>query len=137
MGIKIIAIDDQAFYLDEIARKLKKDDVSVIGFEGPNFFEEEASSEEIEASDIILMDYDFGSSTAVDRDLPRWIRSNFRFNGHMILLSLLDNFDSDEKYISANFDGVISKERLCWENIEKIVNKNHTHGKSVDAVLPC
>lgn len=114
----LIAIDDQRFYLDEIAYEIEGKNVDYIAFEGPSAFEEDAQEHDINRASLIFVDYDFQNCTAIDRDVVGYIKETFpAFKGNIVLLSLLNDFLEDNSAIKAKFDGVINKSDLSWDTI--------------------
>lgn len=115
----LLAIDDQRFYLDEIAYEIEGKNIEYKAFEGPSSFEEEAKEEDVNRASLIFVDYDFQSCTAVDRDIVGYIKETFpRFKGKIVLLSLLDDFLEDNKTIQNKFDGILNKKDLSWDRIK-------------------
>ncbi len=115
----LLAIDDQKFYLDEIGYELEGKNVEYKAFEGPSAFEEEADEEDVSRASLIFVDYDFQSCTAVDRDIVGYIKETFpRFNGKIVLLSLLDDFLEDNMTIKSKFDGTLNKKDLSWDRMK-------------------
>ena len=73
----LIAIDDEQFYLDEIEYALDGHDIEYMPFLGPSAFEEKATDGDLARAHLIVVDYDFRTRTAVDRD-SRYIRRGSR-----------------------------------------------------------
>lgn len=116
----IIAIDDDRFYLDELGYELQEQNVEYKTFLGPSAFEEEAKEADVSRAKLIIVDYDFRTCTAVDRDLVGYIRDTYpAFNGKIVLLSLLDDFLQDDELVRKRFDAVLNKRcELCWDSIQ-------------------
>ena len=116
----LIAIDDEQFYLDEIEYALDGHDIEYMPFLGPSAFEEKATDDDLARANLIVVDYDFRTCTAVDRDLVGYIRERFPdFRGKMVLLSLLDDFFEDDDVVRKKFDAVLNKrDDLFWEKIQ-------------------
>lgn len=114
----LIAVDDQKFYLDEIGFELEGKNIEYRPFEGPSAFEEEALEDDINRAALILMDYDFGTSTVIQRDLVGYIRDTYpNFSGKIVLLSLIGDLVRNDEAIVKNFDGIINKKDLAWDQI--------------------
>lgn len=119
----LIAVDDQRFYLDEIGFELEGKNIEYRSFEGPSAFEEEALENDINRAALILMDYDFGTTTVIQRDLVGYIRDTYpNFSGKIVLLSLIGDLVRDEEAIRKDFDGIINKKDLTWNQIEGYLN---------------
>ena len=119
----LIAIDDQKFYLDEIAYELRGRDVDYRPFEGPSSFEELVATIDVNRAKLILVDYDFQTCTVMDCDLVGYIKEKYPdFTGKIVLLSLLDDFLSDNEAVNRNFDGIINKSDLTWDRIRQYLN---------------
>ena len=120
----LIAIDDEKFYLDEIGYELDGQNVEYLRFQGPNAFETEAQEADLNRASLIIVDYDFRTCTAVDRDLAGFIRDKFPgFKGKIVLLSLLDDFFQDNEAVKRSFDAVLDKRSdLAWERIQTYLN---------------
>ena len=106
----LIAIDDQRFYLDEIEFQVQGKNVEYRPFVGSTAFEDGASASDVKRAKLILVDYDFGRYTAMDRDIAGYIRAKYpEFGGKIVLLSLLE-------------DAVINKKDLTWDSIAAYLN---------------
>lgn len=116
----VLAIDDEQFYLDEIRYELSGKGVDLKLFRGPTDFGDNASKEDIEQAKLVIVDYDLGSDTCVEKRIAHYIRSSFKFSGKIILLSLLDDFGpKDNAIIKKDYDAVLNKETFSWSQIEK------------------
>ncbi len=119
----LIAIDDEQFYLDELGYELQGQRVEYKTFLGPNAFEDGAKEADINRAKVIIVDYDFRTCTAIDRDLAGHIREKYpKFSGKIVLLSLLDDFLKDNDAVARSFDGVINKKGFSWEQIACYLN---------------
>lgn len=119
----IMAIDDSSYYLRDLEHEFNGKNVEFIGFQGPTAFEMEAKTDDINRAKLIIVDYDFKSCTAEDRDIPTYIREMYPdFIGKIVLLTLLDDFLRGNKAIEEKFDAILSKRRdLTWEKIQAFV----------------
>lgn len=115
----VLAIDDDRFYLNEMALELEGK-ARYKGFLGPNDFEDEVNEEDIASADAILVDYDFGRGNAVQSSLAKHIRENLGFKGRVILWSLHDHFSKgDQAEIAKDYDAVMSKKGFNWEKLSR------------------
>ncbi len=122
----ILAIDDEQYYLNELKYEFAGKNVELKTFLGPSSFEETATTEDIERAELILIDYDFRSCTSVDRDLPRYIKTCFKFSGKLALISLLEDFGEETEIIRSNYDAIFQKETFSWADIEKLLKKEQS-----------
>ena len=125
MNVKpvLIAIDDQKFYLDEIEFQVHGKNLDYRPFVGSSEFEEEVSDEDVKRAKLILVDYDFGRYTAVERNIAGYIRTKFpEFGGKIVLLSLLEDVVRDTPAVRNSFDAVINKKNLTWDSIAAYLN---------------
>lgn len=122
MGKKpqIFAIDDDQFYLDEIQMEIEPYADCRL-FLGPNDFEQQVSPEDLKKVDLILVDYDYGTGTAVKSQIADYIRNDLLFEGKLVLCSLHEHFMKDEERIRKDYDAVLHKRDLCWERLERLL----------------
>ncbi len=118
-----MAIDDQSFYLDEFALVIRGQNVECRYFKGPHAFQRDAIEQDVNRAKLILVDYDFRKSTAIDGDMVGYIKRTFpSFNGKIVLLSLIHDFLEDTDAIKSVFDGVLKKKGLKWDHINAYLN---------------
>ena len=119
----LIAIDDEQFYLEEIKMELLGHNVEYRPFVGPSAFEEDAREDDITRAKLILVDYDFRSCTALDRDLGGYIREKYPlFKGKIVLWSLLGEDLKNDAAIQRSFDAVLCKKNLSWDQLQMYMN---------------
>jgi hypothetical protein len=118
----ILAIDDDQFYLDEIRMEIE-DHADYKLFLGPNDFEQRITPEDIKAASLVLVDYDYGSGTAVKSQLAEYIRQELNFKGKLVLCSLHEFFMKDEKRVRQDYDTVLHKRDLSWEKLKGILEQ--------------
>ena len=118
----ILAIDDDQFYLNEIKMEVEGH-ADYILFQGPNNFEDNVSSTDVQNADLIIVDYDFGAGTAVKSGVAEYIRRDLGYNGKLMLCSLHEDFRENEAKIRKDYDVVIHKRDLNWSKICE-----HIHG---------
>ena len=121
---RILAIDDDRFYLNEMALELEGK-ANFKGFLGPNEFEDSVTDEDIESADVILVDYDFGRGNAVQSSLAGHIRKDLGFRGTLILWTLHESFSGDDrKLIDRDYEAVMNKKDFDWMKLSKYLNKH-------------
>ena len=103
----LIAIDDEQFYLDEIEYALDGHDIEYMPFLGPSAFEEKATDGDLARAHLIVVDYDFRTRTAVDRDL-RYIRRGSRLQRQDGFIAASHDFFEDDDVVR-KFDAVLNK----------------------------
>ena len=118
----VITIDDDSYYLDEIKEICQESHLKALCFEGPNEFEEKCSKEAIKSASLILVDFDFYTSTALENDIAGYIRDS-GYKGKMYLWTLHEEFDEDDrKKIASDFDGVINKREISGPKIQSLIS---------------
>ncbi len=116
----IFAVDDDQFYLDEIRMEIEKQ-ANYKLFLGPNDFEQHVNPSDIQEVDLILVDYDYGTGTAIKSQMAEYIRNDLKFKGKLVLCSLHEYFLKDEEKIRKDYDAVLHKRDLSWERLEGIL----------------
>lgn len=112
----ILMIDDDNCYLGNMAIEFEKN-ADVVAFH-PKELQNIEDFKVFEIADYALVDYDFGTHTSIDNKIAEFLRSK-GFRGKMLLCSMHNDFFKDGKEIKKHYDGVIDKETLSWELLEK------------------
>ena len=83
--------------------------------------EEKCSKEAIQSASLILVDFDFYTSTALENDIAGYIRDS-GYEGKMYLSTLHEEFDKDDrKKIASDFDGLINKREISGPKIQSLI----------------
>lgn len=123
MKPSIIAIDDNQYYLNEISMEIDKEKYDLCTFLGPDAFEEDLLQQDIDRAKLILIDYDFRTCSVIDRGLVPYIREKYpKYKGKIVLLSVSEDFLQDKQIIDNQFDGIINKKGMSWNNFQKYLN---------------
>lgn len=112
----ILVIDDDQFYLDHAKHELK-DHATYQLFLGPNDFEERVRQEDIDNADLVIVDYDFGTGTAIKSGIARYMRHNLGYKKSIALCSLHENFGEEDSHIKSEYNYVLHKRDLNWDAI--------------------
>ena len=99
-------------------------------FLGPNEFEQRITPEDIKRASLILVDYDYGSGTAIKSQLAEYIRNELNFSGKLVLCSLHEFFMKDEQKIRQDYDAVSHKRDLNWEKLAKLLESKENNHES-------
>lgn len=116
----VLAIDDDTFYLEETRFEVAPH-AEVKLFQGPNDFEENVSEADIDRASIIIVDYDYGSGTAVKSDVAGYLRHNLGYRGKLVLCSLLEHFGEYDMKVRKEYDFVLHKRDLCWKRLFELL----------------
>lgn len=115
----ILVIDDDPFYLEHATLALQNDAICKT-FLGPNEFEAKVSPQDIKDAALIVVDYDFGISTAVKSDISKYIRQVLGYQKKIALWSLHKQVLEDDTSITDHFDLVLGKNDLTWKNVQPL-----------------
>ena|SRR3990167_9497272 len=118
----ILAIEDDEFYIKELHMELDGR-ADFKSFTSPSNFELQVTPEDIDKANLILVDYDYKTGTAVKSKLAEYIRQELDYKGKLVLCSLLSNFKQDNRKIRKDYDVVIHKKELSWEKLDQILNQ--------------
>ncbi|MFK7827065.1 MAG: hypothetical protein AB8G05_23180 [Oligoflexales bacterium] len=116
----ILVIDDDQFYLDHAKFELKGHATYQL-FQGPNDFEERVKKEDIDKADLVIVDYDFGTGTAIKSQISRFIRDDLGYAKELVLCSLHETFGDHEDRVKLDYDHVLQKKDLNWGKISSIL----------------
>lgn len=110
-------LDDDEFYLEMIRELMEKSDFQVDIFSHPDDLAQ-LSPEALSKYHGMILDYDLGGKTILEIGMPSFLKKNKLFSGKLILLSLLEEFGSEQSQVDLWFDEVLNKEKVDRKSLE-------------------
>lgn len=117
----ILFIDDDQFYLDHF-EKVIRDHATIDLFHGPTDFEKNISTQVIEKTDLVVVDYEFNGWTAVSNDIAGFLKNDLRYDGKIALFTLLREFGKDRSRIRKDYDYILHKKELNWPVLYQLLS---------------
>lgn len=118
----VLMIEDDPYF-----QKIWKDnlgsEVNFKAFSSPFQFEEAVDAEDtLLAAVCIIVDFDFGSENAGELDIVDFIKAK-GYLGKIFLCSVHANFGEYDAKIRKDFDQILKKTPLNWENLSKVIKE--------------
>ena len=119
---RVIAIDDDLFYLQDLELRLKND-YCLKSYVGPSEFFAQCDQETIVSAEFALVDFDYTHTNALQLKIAKHFKDH-GFKGKIILWSLLGDFPDEEKRrIQEDYDYFITKEEFSSSFLDEITRR--------------
>lgn len=113
----ILIIEHDPYYIQEVDEAIKEK-ATKRSFETPNIFQDRVTLEDIEKANLILIDYKYPQTNAIECGIVHYIKNTLKYKGKVVLFSQHRSFPKAcTTLIEKSFDGFISKSRIDWEAI--------------------